>query len=181
MILKPETFSFPFLFLFQGFNNLEIHYQIMSEMKKIWKMNIKKILTNQLKGKILENCIFNAYPLYIFTQPLCHPQNITQVQLFFLNGVHLDWIKSFPSPTLVALSRLKTQSALLFIQNWGENRWINAFPKGINMKWNADSLIQDLELRELVWFLFLMAYQSSWIIWCQSHPCGRIVVVLYNL
>ena len=43
--------------------------------------------------------------IYIFTQPLCHRQNMTQSQ--FLTGVKLVWIQSFPSPILVAKPRLK--------------------------------------------------------------------------
>ena len=30
----------------------------------------------------------------------------------------------------------------------------------------------------LVWLLCLMAYQSSWVILCQSHPYRRIVMIL---
>ena len=32
----------------------------------------------------------------------------------------------------------------------------------------------------LVWFLYLKAYQHSWVIWYQSHLCRRTVVVLFN-
>ena len=32
----------------------------------------------------------------------------------------------------------------------------------------------------LVWFLYLMAYQTSWFILYQSHPCRRTVVVLFE-
>ena len=32
----------------------------------------------------------------------------------------------------------------------------------------------------LVWFLCLMAYQTSWVIQCQNHPRRRIVVILFN-
>ena len=31
-----------------------------------------------------------------------------------------------------------------------------------------------------VWFLCLRAYQTSWVILFQSHPCRRTVVVLYS-
>ena len=48
----------------------------------------------------------------------------------------------FPSPSLVALPRLKYQSALLFTHSRRENNWIHTFPKGISAMWNAISLVQ---------------------------------------
>ena len=44
------------------------------------------------------------------------------------------------------LQGLRTQSALLFTHNLGENRWIYDFSQGISIKQNAYSLIQDLNL-----------------------------------
>ena len=35
--------------------------------------------------------------------------------------------------------------------------------------------------KQLVWFLYLMAYQPSWVIQSQSHPWRRTVLVLSNL
>ena len=37
---------------------------------------------------------------YVFIQPLHHEEVLTQSQ--FLSGVKLEWIHSFPFPTLVA-------------------------------------------------------------------------------
>ena len=51
---------------------------------------------------------------------------------------------NFPSPRLVASSRPKNQSALLFTHSWRENNWIHTFPKGLSAMWNAISLVQDL-------------------------------------
>ena len=33
---------------------------------------------------------------------------------------------------------------------------------------------------EFFWLICLMSYQPSWVIQCQSHPCKRTVVVLFN-
>ena len=48
----------------------------------------------------------------VFTQPLCHRQDVTQGQ--FLNGVKLVWIQCFPS-WLIALTRRKKPVCLT---NW---------------------------------------------------------------
>ena len=44
---------------------------------------------------------------YTITQPFYYKQNATQSQ--FLNRVQIIWIQGFPSPKLVALSRLKNE------------------------------------------------------------------------
>ena len=46
--------------------------------------------------------------------------------------VQLVWIQSFPFQRMVACPR--TQSALLYIHSWDENRWINAFPRDTSEK-----------------------------------------------
>ena len=45
-------------------------------------------------------------------------------------------------------------SAWLIIDSWAE-KWIHAFSKGISAKWNANSLVQDLNLAWQVYFLLL--------------------------
>ena len=57
---------------------------------------------------------------YVFTQTLCHEQDVTQGQ--FLSGVKLVWI-SFS----LLFHWLRTQSALLFKNSWGKERWIHTF------------------------------------------------------
>ena len=77
------------------------------------------------------------------TQVFCH-EHITQICIYqtpspqgqFLSGVKLVWILSFPSLRWVALSRL-------------EYRFIS---KNISMKWNENSLFQDLNSG--CWFYF---------------------------
>ena len=67
----------------------------------------------------------------------CHEQEAIQGQ--FWSRVLLDWIQSFPSPTLIALPRLKSPiSPTIYSKLVGEH----AFPKGISKKWNAVSLVQ---------------------------------------
>ena len=41
------------------------------------------------------------------------------------------WTQNFPSPRPVAILKLKSQSALLFVYSWKENSWIHTFSKGI--------------------------------------------------
>ena len=82
------------------------------------------------------------------TPPL--EQDMTQSQ--FLSRVQQAWIKSFHSPRLVATSRQKIQSALLFTHSWRENNWIHTFPKGISAMWNAINLVPDLNSYRRVHF-----------------------------
>ena len=84
--------------------------------------------------------------MYLQNPP--HGQDVTQGQ--FLSGVS---IQSFPSPRLVASSRLKNQSVLLYTHSWMENRWIHTFPKGISAMWTEISLVQDLNSCSRVHFL----------------------------
>ena len=44
--------------------------------------------------------------------------------------------------------------------------------------WHQD--LFNIALNILVWFLSLMAYQPSLVIYCQSHSCKRSVLVLFN-
>ena len=60
----------------------------------------------------------------------------------FLSGVQLVWTKFSFSLAYCLTKTKETQSASLFIYNWNGNNWIHAFPKGISVKWNANSLIQ---------------------------------------
>ena len=48
------------------------------------------------------------------------------------------------APKLVDLKK-SIYSTILLITGW-ENRWIHAFPKGISIKWNANSHTQYLNL-----------------------------------
>ena len=41
-------------------------------------------------------------------------------------------------------------------------------------------LIRVYAIRVWLSFFVSMAYQPSWVIQCQSHPCRRTVVVLFN-
>ena len=42
-------------------------------------------------------------------------------------------------------------------------------------------LCRMIYLIGLVWFLYLMAYQPSWIIQCRSQPCRRTVIIKIKL
>ena len=46
------------------------------------------------------------------------------------------------------------QFALLLGYNWEKNKWIHAFSKDIQAKWNANSFVQDLNLVHWVDFLW---------------------------
>ena len=97
---------------------------------------------NQPHSKVI-HCVLTSgwgrlmVSIYVFTQPLHHEQDVTQGQ--FLSKTDLNSKFSFSKTNL-------TKFALLFTHSWGEKRWIHAFFKGINIKWNADSLDQDLNL-----------------------------------
>ena len=76
-------------------------------------ISIQKILLNNTMNKIKAG--LNSLPFFLtyshihththlFTQLLCHRQYVTQGQ--FLSRRNLFWIQKFPSPKLVALSRL---------------------------------------------------------------------------
>ena len=71
--------------------------------------------------------------LQIFTQPLCHRQDVIQGR--FLSKLKLLWIQGFLSSRLVTLTKLKkTQSAQLLTYGWGEedeNKWILVFPRAL--------------------------------------------------
>ena len=57
----------------------------------------------------------------------------------------------------------------------------------LQIKWPITSRLQVIYLAVDMFFSFglvsliLMEYQPLWVIWCKSHPCIRIVVVLFNL
>ena len=71
----------------------------------------------------------------VFAQQFHHEQDVIQCQ--FLSKIALVLIQSFSSPKLVGV--------ILFFYGWEwGNRLINAFHKGIIRKWNANSLVQDL-------------------------------------
>ena len=53
-------------------------------------------------------------------------------------------IKSFTSPTLVALPRLREQSILLFSHSWREYSCMHSFPKSISAMRKENSLFQGL-------------------------------------
>ena len=82
----------------------------------------------------------------VFTQALRHEQGVVQGQIFKAEySCQLEF--SFPSPRLVALPRLRTQSTHLFTHTWEQKKKkkrIHAFPKEIYVKWNANSLLWDL-------------------------------------
>ena len=58
--------------------------------------------------------------------------------------IHNYFQFSFPSPWLVTILRLKSQSALLFPDSSRENRLIHTFLNVISAMWNANCLVQGL-------------------------------------
>ena len=86
--------------------------------------------------------------VYVFTnlsaRAGCDTRSIFKWSLTGLNLVFtlLDWLPN---------QGKRTQSALLFTHNCGENNWIPAFPKGFSAIRNA-ILIQDLNLCRHVHF-----------------------------
>ena len=64
--------------------------------------------------------------------------------------IHIINVNSFHSPWLVALLRLK--SSICFIA--GQRTWIYSFSKGIGIKENSNSFVQDLNSD--LWFHFSM-------------------------
>ena len=73
--------------------------------------------------------LLNTALSYLPTPPL--GQDMTQGHFFKAEFNRFEF-RVFPSPRLVALLRLKNQSALLFTHSWRENNWIHTFPKGIS-------------------------------------------------
>ena len=69
-------------------------------------------------------------------------QDVTRGQFF--SAVQQDWIQSFPSPRPVFIPRLKRLLCQIFTHSLKENSWIHAFPGGICVMWNANSLIQEI-------------------------------------
>ena len=94
----------------------------------------------------------------------------------FLSRVKLVWILCFPSPRLVDQQRLKYPVCFTIYHSWRENRWIDTFSKDINVKWNANSLVQVLKLGHQFHFLW-------WSLLCYPHTpslkCNHIVLLFF--
>ena len=79
---------------------------------------------------------FLGYFMHLSNPSACAIWDIVEFRIFFL----LDWL---------AYQSKRTKSAQLFIHSWGWSgveKWGGTcgFPKGINMKWKANSLVLDL-------------------------------------
>ena len=80
--------------------------------------------------------------LYVFAHPLPIKQDVTEGKFyfsFFLSGIKLVLVQSFPSLQLVAVLICPT-----IYSKFGENIWIHTFPKDLSTKWNATKLLQEL-------------------------------------
>ena len=138
--------------------------QFFSRLKLVWiqyfpssRLVTKQRLpfkNTQIKHYLIESCSFfsslklfqqlrrkTAYKsnIHLFIQLLHHGLYVTQGH--FLSWVILVWIQ-FSSPRLVAIPRLKKPVCQINYPKLGEKRWIYVFSKGINTKWNANSLIK---------------------------------------
>ena len=107
------------------------------------------------KSKLKSQCVaLFTYGLMecLYLTISAQEEDVTSFQ--FLSGVQQVLILSFPSPRLVAKSRLKSQYALLFTHNWKKNSWIHTFLKSICAMWNVNSFVQDLNSGRYVYFLW---------------------------
>ena len=103
-------------------------------MAYIYYTHIKIDFVHQVVGILYSVIIY----IYIYTQPLRHGQNMTQTQI--LRGLPLVWI-FFLQEWLPYQS--KELSLFDYLRIAARNRWIPSFPKGIDAKWNAKSVVQD--------------------------------------
>ena len=118
-------------------------------------------------------CIYFETPCtYIHTHTYIHiPTRSAQtgcyIRAIFKRG--LTGLNSeFPSFRLVTITWLKSQSALLFSQIWGENRWIHTFPKIISPRSNC--LVQYLNSSCSVHFYIGKYYSWSSVSDCNICP-----------
>ena len=82
--------------------------------------------------------------IYIYARPL-HTSKVCHKVNFWVKFNRFEF--SFPSPRLVVIPSLKSQSIQLFTHCCRGNSWINAFLNGISANWNANSLVQVLCVR----------------------------------
>ena len=104
------------------------------------------------------------------SNPFHYRQDMTQSQ--FLSKVQLVWIQfSFLTSCLTKAKN----TVCLAINPWleKEKRWIHAFPKGISIKWNANSLVQELNLACRVHFLLWKCFtMNKYIAKCNYQHMG---------
>ena len=90
---------------------------------------------------------------YIFTQPLCHRQDVTQGHL----------LKEFP----LAGCLTKTKPCLLnYLPMWWENRWIQAFPI---------TIYRYLRGQKHCWKCIKVSGSNEfnpWVGWCSRYSCS---------
>ena len=63
----------------------------------------------------------------------------------------------------------RAQSVLLFTYIWREDNWIHTFPKSISAMWNANSLIQGLNLGHCVHFLWQYPLHPKHLLYIMWH------------
>ena len=66
-------------------------------------------------------------------------------------------------------TKIKAQSALLFMHSWRECSWIHVFPKDSSATLNANSLIQDLNSASQVYF-------TQWT--SLYYECHYIIIII---
>ena len=138
------------------------------------------------QGEILPNfqlCHKNTYKLWVFSTVYVHththiyiytcmyitkPSTIGRTQDQFLSGVQHVQIQRFFSPSWVIIPRLKNPiSSTIYPQQVERKIWIHAFSKGIGLKRNTNSLIQDLNLDFSFYshehFLYMYAHTHTYI------------------
>ena len=102
---------------------------------------IKKIPPKQTNQTICTHKHVVLYPIIIFsvhwrTQAffmICSTWGV--IDLTILSWPMLSWILGFPFLDWLPYQCSRVQSASLFTYSFGENRWIQIFPKSINTKW----------------------------------------------
>ena len=105
----------------------------------------------QAEGLVNINCtqcvyVCNSiYPMWVKPALLVYEQFLGNWHLKVAPPTSIQPVlnSEFSPSTLVAIPRLKCQSALLFLLIfWKENCWRHTFPQGICAMWDANSLVK---------------------------------------
>ena len=105
-----------------------------------------------------------------FTKHIHYKQDEIKGKFLSLNSNRLLKFRVFILQDRLPYQSLKTLSTLLLTKSWGENRLFHAFPRGIIMKWNANCLVQDLNLKNWTcvtsiadhWDIYISPKEESW-------------------
>ena len=68
-----------------------------------------------------------------------------------------------------------------FTDSWKKKNWIHTFPKDTSAIWNANSLMQDLNLGHCIYFLrrYTTSISTTNLIWCRPFWCVQKYTEIY--